>query len=169
MVAIISLLLSVFMLTAPTQDMAHTMDANEPEEIQTHEDTLQEKTYLSGSITVTDAETGEDNENMDGLIYLGQFKCYAYCPCKKCCGKSPGSPSYGITATGTTATHGRTIAVDPRQIPLGSDVYIDGYGWFVAEDTGGGINGNKIDMFYDSHQAAIEHGVKTVSVYVKGG
>ena len=50
---------------------------------------------------------------------LGEFKLTAYCPCMKCCGKTD-----GITATGTTATEGRTIAVDPRVIPYGSTVTI---------------------------------------------
>ena len=87
------------------------------------------------------------------LISLGEFTLVHYCACASCCGKSD-----GITATGTVATAGRTIAVDPTVIPLGSTVIIDGHE-YVAEDTGGGIKGKKIDIFCDSHQEAINRGV----------
>ena len=67
---------------------------------------------------------------------LGEFKLTAYCPCAKCCGKTD-----GITATGTLAAEGRTIAVDPRVIPYGSSVTIyfaDGtVHTYTAEDCGG--------------------------------
>ena len=72
------------------------------------------------------------------------------------CGKRPGDRGYGITATGTRAAYG-TVAVDPRVIPLGSKLYIettDGsfiYGYATAEDTGGAIKGNKIDLFFPSY------------------
>ena len=63
---------------------------------------------------------------------LGNFKLTFYCPCVRCNGRSD-----GLTRSGTIAQEGRTIAVDPKVIPLGSRVYIDGYGVFIAEDTGG--------------------------------
>ena len=89
---------------------------------------------------------------------LTTFKVTAYCPCMKCCGKTD-----GITATGTVATAGRTIAVDPTVIPYGSQVILNGIA-YTAEDCGGAIKGNKIDMFFDSHQEALEWGVK----YIEG-
>ncbi|EGD50148.1 3D domain-containing protein [Thermoanaerobacter ethanolicus JW 200] len=61
-------------------------------------------------------------------------------------GKKPGDPNYGITATGTKATRG-VIAVDPRVIPLGTRLYVEGYGFGIAADTGGAIKGDKIDVF----------------------
>ena len=95
---------------------------------------------------------------------LGEFKLTAYCPCAKCCGKTD-----GITATGTTATEGRTIAVDPRVIPYGSSVTIyfaDGTSHiYTAEDCGGAIKENRIDVFFADHQAAREFGVQTAYVY----
>lgn len=90
------------------------------------------------------------------------FKIYAYCPCEKCCG----SGAAGITATGTTATAGRTIAVDPDVIPLGSVVIIDG-NEYIAEDTGGGIKGKTIDLYMDSHKAALNFGIQYLEVTVK--
>jgi len=95
------------------------------------------------------------------LIPLGEFKIYAYCPCRHCCGEN----AQGITATGTTATAGRTISVDPDVIPPGSTVYIDGQAYH-AEDTGAGITGKTIDLFLDDHQAALEFGVQYKAVYL---
>ena len=93
-------------------------------------------------------QTVETNKN------LGTFKISAYCHCSQCCGKSD-----GITATGTKVTANRTIAVDPRVIPLGSQVMIDG-NIYVAEDTGGNIKGNRIDMYFPTHQEALNWGIR---------
>lgn len=89
---------------------------------------------------------------------LGKFKISAYCHCSKCCGKSD-----GITATGTKATANRTIAVDPNVIPLGSEVMIDG-NIYVAEDTGGGIKGNRVDMYFSTHQEALNWGIQNKEI-----
>ena len=74
------------------------------------------------------------------------------------------------TATGTYPRRDpsgiSTIAVDPSVIPLGSLVYIDGYGYARAEDTGGAIRGNIIDVFVGSHGEAISWGRKTVTVSI---
>lgn len=98
-------------------------------------------------------------------VSLGVYTITAYCPCERCCGKSPDDPLYGITATGTTATEGRTIAVDPDVIAYGTVVYIDGQA-YVAEDCGGGIRGNQIDLFFDSHEDAVQWGVQEREVFV---
>lgn len=71
----------------------------------------------------------------------------------------------GITATGTKAGYG-TVAVDPRVIPLGSKVYIPGYGTAIAADTGGAIKGNRVDVCYSSKSEAFGWGVKNTTVYV---
>lgn len=59
-----------------------------------------------------------------------------------------------------------TIAVDPKIIPLGSEVKIDGV-VYVAEDTGGAIKGKRIDVFVDNHEEAMERGVKQCKISVK--
>lgn len=100
-----------------------------------------------------------------GRINLGTFNVTAYCPCKQCCGKDEGDPGYGITAIGTRATEGRTIAVDPDVIPYGTKVYFNG-GTYVAEDCGGAIQGNHIDLYFDSHEAALEWGYRQREVLV---
>lgn len=91
----------------------------------------------------------------------GSFKLTFYCPCTSCSG------GWGAgTSSGKRAAEGRTIAVDPRVIPIGSRVYIEGFGDFIAEDVGGAIKGNKIDIFVNSHSRCYALGVKQANVYV---
>ncbi len=86
-------------------------------------------------------------------------------------GKNPGDSYYGITASGTKA-HPGTVAVDPNVIPLGTKLYIastDGspdYGFATAEDTGGAIKGNKIDLFMEDNAACERFGIRPVKVYI---
>lgn len=82
------------------------------------------------------------------------FTLTAYCGCKKCCGKND-----RITATGTYAIEGVTIAVDPTVIPYDSMVDIEGIGTFIAEDCGGAIKGNRIDIYFENHADALKFGV----------
>ena len=73
------------------------------------------------------------------------------------------------TATGVNLKanpDAKVIAVDPSVIPLGSKVYVEGYGYATAADTGGAIKGNKIDVFIPSHDQAMQWGRKTVEVQV---
>lgn len=102
---------------------------------------------------------------------------------------SQGGPSKGRTVTveatgyiakctegctGTTATgydlashpHAKVIAVDPNVIPLGSEVYVPGYGYAIAADTGGGIDGHEIDVHFPNTSAALEWGRRTVDIII---
>lgn len=94
-----------------------------------------------------------------------EFTVYGYCPCEECCGKTD-----GITFTETKAMQGRTIAVDKSVIPLGSTVliyYEDSLvGIYQAEDTGGDIKGNKIDMYFENHNDAHDWGIKDCEVVI---
>ncbi|WP_377945394.1 3D domain-containing protein [Alicyclobacillus fodiniaquatilis] len=90
----------------------------------------------------------------------GTFTLTAYNLDKISTGKDPGDPGYGVTATGTSAASGRTVAVDPTVIPYGALLRIDGVGWRVAEDTGGAIRGNHIDVLVESRRGALTFGVK---------
>ena len=96
---------------------------------------------------------------------LGLFELTAYCPCPACCGKND-----GITATGTVATEGRTVAVDPNVIPYGTTIeviYPDGSrARYVAEDCGGAIKAQRLDVFFADHQTAREYGVRTAYVFL---
>ncbi|MCQ4935643.1 MULTISPECIES: G5 and 3D domain-containing protein [Anaerotignum] len=103
-------------------------------------------------------EVGASNV-INGMTYQKAIsaKVTAYTPFDAGCN--------GITATGTTATKG-VVAVDPRVIPLGSKVYVPGYGVATAEDTGGAIKGNRIDVCYETKNEAFSWGVQNVTVYV---
>lgn len=87
-------------------------------------------------------------------------------------GKRPGDKGYGITASGARAKRG-TVAVDPRVIPLGTKLYIKSltpgvpdYGFAIAQDTGGTIKGNKIDLFMDTVWECLQFGRRPVMVYI---
>lgn len=58
------------------------------------------------------------------------------------------------------------VAVDPTIIPLGTRLYIEGYGYAIADDIGGAIKGNKIDLAYENRQDALQFGRQKVTVYV---
>jgi 3D (Asp-Asp-Asp) domain-containing protein/LysM repeat protein len=75
----------------------------------------------------------------------------------------------GITATGVNIKDNpdkKVISVDPSVIPLGTEVYVEGYGYAVAADTGGAIKGNKIDVFIPEKQDAINWGKQQVEVKI---
>ncbi len=87
------------------------------------------------------------------------YKITAYCPCSKCCGKSN-----GITAMGTKATSGRTVAA-PSKFSFGTKLNINGR-TYIVEDRGGAIQGNKIDLFVNTHAEALAWGVRYLPVSV---
>jgi len=117
----------------------------------------------AGEAVAAEAETAETVEITDEKgTSLGNFVVTAYCDCAICQGKWQGA-----TATGVTPQVGVTIAVDPKVIPLGTRIYIDGVGWRIAQDTGGAIKGNRIDLFMESHQAAINWGRRTIEVWME--
>ena len=97
------------------------------------------------------------------------FTVTSYCSCRICCGAySPevtGRPAH--TATGTEPQEGRTIAVDPSVIPYGSHVVIEGFGTYIAEDCGGGVKGNHIDMYFENHEDAIKFGRRQLYVTIE--
>jgi 3D (Asp-Asp-Asp) domain-containing protein len=69
-----------------------------------------------------------------------------------------------VTALGYRAGHG-IVAVDPRVIPLGARLYIPGYGYAIAGDTGGDIRGNRIDLGFNSERDAMMFGRRAITVY----
>ena len=98
-------------------------------------------------------------EPVQKTINLGKYKLTAYCACVKCCGKTD-----GITASGVRAKEGVTIAADTT-LPFGTKVLIDGHEYTV-QDGGGAIKGNRIDIYFDSHQDALEFGVQHKEIYI---
>ena len=109
----------------------------------------------------TKTETLEVESDQPSGEYLGEFVATAYCSCAYCCGKTD-----GITASGTHCTAGRTIAADTSIFPFGTELVIDGH-TYVVEDVGGAIGGHRIDIYFDSHQEALNYGRRTVQVYSK--
>lgn len=129
--------------------------------------TVEQTEYGAGVNVIVDVnympvsaqEAQEEPLTVKTKEYLGRYKLTAYCPCEKCCGTNTGK-----TATGTMATQGRTIGVNPKDIPYGTIVEIDGKE-YVAEDTGGSIGNNHIDIFFQNHADALDFGVKYADVY----
>jgi 3D (Asp-Asp-Asp) domain-containing protein len=70
------------------------------------------------------------------------------------------------TASGSWPSRG-TVAVDPRVIPLGTELHIEGYGSAVAADTGGAIQGQKIDLYMDSEHECLQWGRRKVEVQIR--
>lgn len=115
------------------------------------------------SIETIETSTTEITTEEPELISLGSFTVTAYCCCVECCGKDVTHPEYGITASGKRPIEGRTVAVDPTVIPLGSTVYLNDIP-YTAEDTGSAIKGNRIDLFINNHQRAKNFGVQEMEV-----
>lgn len=109
---------------------------------------------LSGDINEVNA-----TEDMYGES-LGEFDITYYCACEKCC-----DVETGLTATGTQVIEGQTIAVDPNVIPYGTQVIIGGH-VFTAEDCGGAIKENRIDIYVNSHEKALELGRNNAEVFL---
>ena len=91
---------------------------------------------------------------------LGEFTLTAYTAGPESTGKSPDHPAYGITSSGAKVREGVTVAVDPKVIPTGSRIYIEGIGYRVAQDTGSAIKGNRIDVYMSDLEEARQFGVK---------
>lgn len=85
----------------------------------------------------------------------------AYDGCYECNKPYYGKPSY----IGLPLQRG-IVAVDPRVIPMGTRLYVEGYGEAIAADQGNAIKGNRIDLFFDTHQQALKYGKKTVKVTI---
>lgn len=107
---------------------------------------------------VTLAKSSSKNEPSGKVMYMSSSAYSANC--KGCS---------GITSTGINLKanpNTKVIAVDPNVIPLGSKVWVEGYGYAVAGDTGGAIKGNRIDIHMPSQSEALRHGVRRVKVIV---
>lgn len=137
------------------------------------------KYEVASNVISRDGQTTTRNENIEapvsGYTKTIDMRFTSYCLCKKCCGKSPGDKGYGVTASGYVITPGKNekiVAVDPKVIPLGSKVYVQGlngtpdYGYALAADKGGAIKGNKIDLYVDEHGSGPWWTVGQVRVYV---
>lgn len=99
---------------------------------------------------------GDSSSDSSTGTYLGKFKLTAYCACSRCCGKW----ANGVTASGTTATPGRTVAM--AGVPFGTKLLING-NVYVVEDRG--TSYGHVDVFFNSHSAALKFGLQYADVY----
>ena len=132
----------------------------EIEKIQLSEKTIKEpvnKIVQVNKVTSRSATTSRATTTSTSGTQV--YKVTAYCSCKKCCGKTN-----GITAMGTHATSGRTVAASAK-FSFGTKLNINGH-IYTVEDRGGAINGNKIDIYVNSHAEALAWGVRYLPVSV---
>lgn len=107
------------------------------------------------------------------IISLGEFRLTAYCGCSKCCGKwgenrpldENGKPIV-YTANMSVAKEGATIAADISVLPYGTKVIIDGHE-YIVQDRGGSIKENRIDIYFESHQDALNFGVQYKEIFTE--
>lgn len=117
-------------------------------------------------------ETSESQPTFE-LVSLGEFRITAYCPCEICCGNwaknRPVDEDGSIqvfTASGDLAVEGVTIAADTSVLPFGTEVIIDDVK-YIVQDRGKAIKGNKIDVYFENHQDALEFGVQYKEVFIE--
>ena len=88
------------------------------------------------------------------------FRVTAYCPCEKCCGRF----ADGITASGHVIKPGDRFVAAPKDMKFGTMVTIPGYGKVSVEDRGGAITDGRLDVYFDTHQEALNWGVQILEV-----
>ena len=116
------------------------------------------QTTIARTLQYTNGEC-EDCQ-YENLQSLGSFRLTAYCPCRLC------SEGWGRkTSSGALACANHTVAVDPKVIPIGSHLVINGVE-YVAEDIGGAVKGNHIDVYYNTHAETLQHGTTSAEVYL---
>lgn len=109
------------------------------------------------------------------IISLGEYKLTAYCSCEKCCGywatvrpiDENGKPIV-YTANMSVAKQGVTVAADTDVLPFGTVLLINGHE-YIVQDRGGAIKGNRIDVYFESHEEALQFGVQYKEIFLKEG
>ena len=91
--------------------------------------------------------------------YLGKFTTTAYCNCSACC-----SGGFTLTYSGTVPKANHTISADIARFPIGTKLMINDI-IYTVEDIGSNVYGNRLDIYFDTHQQALDYGRKTVDVY----
>lgn len=98
-------------------------------------------------------------------VHLGLCKVSGYCPCEVCTGKEETDTGYGMTASGTQATAGKTLAVNPHFITAGSVVEIDGVE-YIAEDTAPDLWRYEYRIYFDTHAEAEAYGTRIMHAFI---
>ena len=155
---------------------ADTPETTQAETIEVQQEEIKKEEFqeeLSEETELTETAPEEFEEPVvEPLTALGEFVITYYCSCVECCGiwatnrPVENGKEVVYTASGERAYPGLTVAVDPSWIPYGTTLYIEGLGYRIAQDCGGGIKGNRIDVYMESHEAACASGMHTAEVYV---
>ena len=122
-------------------------------------DSVEEETSFVQKSEYIDEQPQTIAAKEENTSYAGYYKLTAYCACSHCCGKWADG---GTTASGTKACQGRTVACN--SIDLGTVIDINGH-TYIVEDTGG-MGMSTIDIFFNSHQEALDFGVQYSDVYI---
>ena len=117
-------------------------------------------------------ETSEQSPTIE-LVSLGEFRITAYCPCEICCGNwakdrpiDEDGKQLVYTASGELAIECMTIAADTSVLPFGTEVIIDDVR-YIVQDRGKAIKNNRIDVYFENHQDALEFGVQYKEVFTE--
>lgn len=140
----------IFAALAPRHECSSTHTSHdqvkEPDPVETKEETF---ISLSGKMYTYEYQ-------------VKHLRVTAYCPCKKCCGDH----ADGITANGYVLQSGDKAIAAPPEYAFGTVMYVPGYGVARVLDRGGAIKGDRIDVFFSSHQAALNWGVQMLEVEI---
>jgi 3D (Asp-Asp-Asp) domain-containing protein len=155
------------------------------------EEAVTEITSTTETTTVAQETTTEEEttdiplttvkfEDIPDLTELGTFKLTAYCPCHDCCHYKLDDGTWNCggegsekckhlvenpkTSIGKTPKSNNTVAVDPRKVPYGTKLYINGK-YYEASDCGGAVKDNVIDIYFDTHEEAVNFGSKYAKVF----
>lgn len=116
------------------------------------------ETYGPGFIKTSVSDTESTARGMKGES-LGMFSTTGYCSCDKCSG------GHNLTYSGTVPKAMHTLSADLTRFPIGTKLMV-GDVVYTVEDMGSAVTGNTIDIFYDSHEAALAHGRKNQEVFL---
>ena len=148
-------------------------NAQESGDVQARQTTSHQSEAKDASVDTLIFSTRFETSDPQKEIIWEEYTATAYCSCQKCCGiyaenrpVDDDGKEIVYTASGERAIQGVTIADDWSVLSVGTVVEVDGYGEFTVHDKGGTIKGNKIDIYFESHQDALEFGVKTVNLRV---
>ena len=146
-----------------------------------HQYLIEQKTEITDKIELSTEptkiiaeETMSSNPETEPnlIVSLGEFKLTAYCSCQKCCGqwainrpRDENGDEIVYGSIGIRLIAGVSIAVDPNVIPYNTEVIINGH-TYKAQDCGGAIDGNEIDVYFDDHQEALNFGVQYTEVFI---
>lgn len=110
------------------------------------------------------SQATEEVSSEESWENLGEFTVTAYCGGACCCGVW--ADKNCTTASGAKAVEGVTVAADTSLLPFGTEIRLDG-STYIVQDTGGAVKGNRLDLYFDSHDAALKFGVQKMNVEKK--